>query len=279
MCKISRFNYVPRAEYTEVFINNVHAGTYLIGQKVEESKNRVNIGDDGYLIEIDQDNRVDEEDVIFKTSMWEQYPENLFNIKEPSLEVDSDKFNLIKDHVIAFESALKLINEGNFTDYKTFIDLPSFVDWFLISEISKNVDSKHYSSIYFNYVPGEKIKMGPLWDFDLAYGNIDYAYPTNPEGFWVKDNLWYKFLFKDPYFHNLIVDRFGYYESNMSELFSKIDSFEKYLEKSQKKNFEIWPILGQYVWPNPVYFDTHHEEVEHLKDWIDRRMAWLKANL
>jgi hypothetical protein len=279
MGKISRFNYVPRAEYTEVFINNVHAGTYLIGQKVEESKNRVNIGDDGYLIEIDQDNRVDEEDVIFKTSMWEQYPENLFNIKEPSLEVDSDKFNLIKDHVIAFESALKLINEGNFTDYKTFIDLPSFVDWFLISEISKNVDSKHYSSIYFNYVPGEKIKMGPLWDFDLAYGNIDYADPTNPEGFWVKDNLWYKFLFKDPYFHNLIVDRFGYYESNMSELFSKIDSFEKYLEKSQKKNFEIWPILGQYVWPNPVYFDTHHEEVEHLKDWIDRRMAWLKANL
>ena len=52
---------------------------------------------------------------------------------------------------------------------------------------------------------------------------------------------------------------------------------EKYLEKSQQKNFEIWPILGQYVWPNPVYYDTHHEEVEHLKDWIEQRMTWLKT--
>ncbi len=52
---MGRFDYVPQAKYTELFINNNHKGTYLIGQKVEESKNRVNIGDNGYLIEIDTD--------------------------------------------------------------------------------------------------------------------------------------------------------------------------------------------------------------------------------
>ena len=278
MGDISRFDYVPKAEYVELFINDQHAGTYLIGQKVEESKNRVNVGDKGYLIEIDQTNRIDEDDVYFTTDGWSKFPSNLFNIKEPSLELNSNEYNLIKNHIIDFEEALF---GDNFTDadlgYRAFIDLDSFIDWYLINEICKNQDAATYSSIYFNYIPGEKIKMGPLWDFDLAYGNVDYSNATYPEGFHIKSNPWYKRMFEDPYFNSLVKDRFLYYETNLDMLLNKIDLIEKYLEKSQQKNFEIWPILGQYVWPNPVYYDTHHEEVEHLKDWIEQRMTWLKT--
>ena len=278
MGDISRFDYVPKAEYVELFINDQHAGTYLIGQKVEESKNRVNVGDKGYLIEIDQTNRIDEDDVYFTTDGWSKFPSNLFNIKEPSLELNSNEYNLIKNHIIDFEKALF---GDNFTDanlgYRAFIDLDSFIDWYLINEICKNQDAATYSSIYFNYIPGEKIKMGPLWDFDLAYGNVDYSNATYPEGFHIKSNPWYKRMFEDPYFNSLVKDRFLYYETNLDMLLNKIDLIEKYLEKSQQKNFEIWPILGQYVWPNPVYYDTHHEEVEHLKDWIEQRMTWLKT--
>ena len=72
-----------------------------------------------------------------------------------------------------------------------------------------------YSSIYFNYIPGEKIKMGPLWDFDLAYGNVDYSNATYPEGFHIKSNPWYKRMFEDPYFNSLVKDRFLYYETNL----------------------------------------------------------------
>ena len=278
MGDISRFDYVPKAEYVELFINDQHAGTYLIGQKVEESKNRVNVGDKGYLIEIDQTNRIDEDDVYFTTDGWSKFPSNLFNIKEPSLELNSSEYNLIKNHIIDFEEALF---GDNITDanlgYRAFIDLDSFIDWYLINEICKNQDAATYSSIYFNYIPGEKIKMGPLWDFDLAYGNVDYSNATYPEGFHIKSNPWYKRMFEDPYFNSLVKDRFLYYETNLDMLLNKIDLIEKYLEKSQQKNFEIWPILGQYVWPNPVYYDTHHEEVEHLKDWIEQRMTWLKT--
>ena len=278
MGDISRFDYVPKAEYVELFINDQHAGTYLMGQKVEESKNRVNVGDKGYLIEIDQTNRIDEDDVYFTTDGWSKFPSNLFNIKEPSLELNSSEYNLIKNHIINFEEALF---GDNFTDanlgYRAFIDLDSFIDWYLINEICKNQDAATYSSIYFNYIPGEKIKMGPLWDFDLAYGNVDYSNATYPEGFHIKSNPWYKRMFEDPYFNSLVKDRFLYYETNLDMLLNKIDLIEKYLEKSQQKNFEIWPILGQYVWPNPVYYDTHHEEVEHLKDWIEQRMTWLKT--
>ena len=278
MGDISRFDYVPKAEYVELFINDQHAGTYLIGQKVEESKNRVNVGDKGYLIEIDQTNRIDEDDVYFTTDGWSKFPSNLFNIKEPSLELNSSEYNLIKNHIINFEEALFGDNfTGANLGYRAFIDLDSFIDWYLINEICKNQDAATYSSIYFNYIPGEKIKMGPLWDFDLAYGNVDYSNATYPEGFHIKSNPWYKRMFEDPYFNSLVKDRFLYYETNLDMLLNKIDLIEKYLEKSQQKNFEIWPILGQYVWPNPVYYDTHHEEVEHLKDWIEQRMTWLKT--
>ena len=229
MGDISRFDYVPKAEYVELFINDQHAGTYLIGQKVEESKNRVNVGDKGYLIEIDQTNRIDEDDVYFTTDGWSKFPSNLFNIKEPSLELNSSEYNLIKNHIINFEEALF---GDNFTDadlgYRAFIDLDSFIDWYLINEICKNQDAATYSSIYFNYIPGEKIKMGPLWDFDLAYGNVDYSNATYPEGFHIKSNPWYKRMFEDPYFNSLVKDRFLYYETNLDMLLNKIDLIEKY---------------------------------------------------
>ncbi|MDB4086516.1 CotH kinase family protein [Flavobacteriaceae bacterium] len=283
IANISRFDYVPQAEYLEVFINKEHVGAYLLGQKVEESKNRVNIGDNGYLIEIDTDanGRISDDDVYFRSNEWSsRYEDGVFNIKEPSIEYDSDEFNLIKNHINDFETALF---SNNFKDpdsgYRSFIDIPSFVDWFIVNEISKNQDARSYSSIYFNYIPGEKIKMGPVWDFDLAFGNVDYSNAENPDGFWIKENLWYKRMFEDPFFSDLIKSRFSYYDGNLSSILSKIDGFEDYISKSQKKNFEIWDILSKDVWPIPVKYDTHHEYVEYLKTWIDNRMSWLETRL
>ena len=284
IANMGSFDYVPQAEYTELFINNKHAGTYLIGQKVEESKNRVNIGDDGYLVEIDTDahGRIEEDDVYFRSNVWSShYKDGVFNIKEPSLDFDSEKFNLIKDHINSFEDALF---GDNFKDpdigYRSFIDLSSFIDWFLVNEISKNQDAASFSSIYFNYIPGEKIKMGPVWDFDLAFGNVNYSNAENPEGFWIKDNLWYKRMFEDPYFKQMVQERFDYYNNNLSLILSKISGFETYLSKSQKKNFELYPSLldpSSEVWPVPARFDNHHSYVEYLKTWLDTRMAWLKT--
>ena len=284
IANMGSFDYVPQSEYTELFINNKHAGTYLIGQKVEESKNRVNIGDDGYLVEIDTDahGRIEEDDVYFRSNVWSShYKDGVFNIKEPSLDFDSEKFNLIKGHINSFEDALF---GDNFKDpdigYRSFIDLPSFIDWFLVNEISKNQDTASFSSIYFNYIPGEKIKMGPIWDFDLAFGNVNYSNAENPEGFWIKDNLWYKRMFEDPYFKQMVQERFDYYNNNLSLILSKISGFETYLSKSQKKNFELYPSLldpNSEVWPVPARFDNHHGYVEYLKAWLDTRMEWLKT--
>lgn len=130
-------------------------------------------------------------------------------------------------------------------------------------------------SIYFTYIPGEKIKMGPLWDFDLSYGNVDYANPEYPEGFSVKDNPWISRMFEDPYFISLVENRFSYYYNNLGYFNTYIDETSAYLERSQTFNDEIWQSLGTYVWPNPVWFNTYTEEVNHLKKSLSTRMNWL----
>ena len=102
----SRLDYTPTAKYVELYVNDEYQGLYLIGQKIEESSNRVDIGDEGYLVEIDQIHRIDEGDVFFSEPYLRVNGENVFNIKEPSLEEGSEEYLLIKNHIGAFDDVL-----------------------------------------------------------------------------------------------------------------------------------------------------------------------------
>ena len=282
MGELSDLEYTPNAEYIELFINEDYQGTYLIGQKVEESKNRVNIGDEGYLIEIDTDanNRIDPDDIIFKPTIWSSiHKDGVFNIKDPDIEYDSEEFKFIENYINEFESTLYSDNFNNpDKGYKSYIDDNILIDWYLINEIAKSVDARWYSSIYFSYIPGEKIKMGPIWDFDLSYGNLNYSDAQYTSEFYIKQNNWIDKLFQDEVFVEKVKSRYSYYYSKLDDIKNKVDEFAKYIDKSQKANFERWDILGVYVWPNPVYDLTYEEEVERLKNWIEERMNWLNSN-
>ncbi|MFD1314040.1 CotH kinase family protein [Namhaeicola litoreus] len=269
---MSKLDWTPQSAFAEVMVNNEYMGTYHISQKVEEGDFRVALGDDGYLLEIDQLDRLDPDDVYFRTNSF------LINIKEPSLDYESTAYTYIKDYINDFENTLF---SNNFKDpihgYQKYVNLDSFIDWYLISEISKNQDSKDFSSIFLNVMPGEKIKMGPLWDFDLAFGNVDYSDATKPTGFWVKDHKWYSRLFEDPAFVELVKERFKYFRQNESLILQKIDDQANYLKWAQEENDKKWNLFGNYVWPNPVVFDTYQEEVDHLKSWYKERMNWLEG--
>jgi hypothetical protein len=200
----------------------------------------------------------------------------MFQIKEPETTFDSPEFNLIKDHIAEFESVLfgnQFLDPVN--GYKTYIDMASFVDWFLINEMAKNQDAKDYSSIYVNYNPGQKLKMGPLWDFDLGFGNVDYSECEFPSGFWVKNHAWISRMFEDPDFASQVKTRFAYFKSKEDYLLQVIDDKASLLKWAQEENDARWDWYGNYVWPNPVVFNTHQEEVDHLKDWFVQRMSWL----
>lgn len=271
---LSDLDWTPRSVFAELIINGEYNGTYHITQKVEESKNRVNIGDDGYLLEIDQLNRLDSDDIYFETSQF------LFNIKEPKVEKNDDAYNYISSYITDFETAL-YGDDFKDTDlgYAKYIDVESFIDWYLINEISKNTDAKSFSSIYLNMKLDGKLKMGPIWDFDLAFGNVDYNATEHAEGFWIKNNPWFNRLFEDQNFADKVKERFAYFRGNEAYIMRTIDEYALKLGRAQLENDKVWQTMGIYVWPNPVWFDTYEEEVNYLKDWLSDRMDWLDVNL
>lgn len=271
---LSVLEWTPSSYFADVVINNEYNGTYLISQKVEEGKNRVDLNNNGYILEIDQLERLDADDVYFYSSKF------LINIKEPELSYASPEYEYITNYISEFETALFDTDFANpQTGYQKYVDIDSFVDWFLINEIAKNVDAKDWSSIFMNLVVGEKLKMGPIWDFDLAFGNVNYAESEFPEGFWVKDHKWIERMFEDPIFVSKVKTRFAYFRSNESEIYESIDNNANMLRLSMEANNERWDVLGNWVWPNSQVFSTYQEEVDYLKFWINKRMIWMNSAL
>src|SRR5690606_9261219 len=142
---------------------------YLLTEQVKISKDRVNAIDSditgGYLIELDRNPNVDPEDYYFNIY------DTPYNLKEPE-ETSNERKEYIENYM---KDAFDALYSSNFKDinlgYQKYIDVDSFIDWYLVNEILKNADAANYSSIFFHKSAGQKLKMGPLWDFDLAIGN------------------------------------------------------------------------------------------------------------
>ena len=268
--RLSTLRWTPSGHFAEVVFNGTHDGVYHVTEKVEDGANRVDIGDTGFLLEIDQPDRIDPDDVFFRTENY------LVNIKEPSVDDGDEQYLQVSRHINEFERVLFSSDFSSVeSGYATYVDIDSFVDWFLVNEIAKNVDAQWYSSIFLHWVPGDKTKMGPIWDFDLAFGNVDYADATYPEGWWVRWNTWIGRMLEDPRFAARIKERFAFFDAQRPQIKKNIQKWAEDLQFAQAENDSIWQTIGEYVWPNPVVYDTYEEEVTHLSDWLDARMGWM----
>ena len=272
MGSISNLDYTPRFHFVDLMLNGRYNGTYQLGEKIKISKDRVNVGDDGFLLEIDAKAGADE--ITFYTN----HLNHPVNIKDPDVEVDDENYNFIKDYVITAEDAL-------FSDYfkdseegwQKYMDMDSFVDWYLINEIAKNNDACFFSSCYMHLKRGDKLKMGPLWDFDIAFGNVDYNGNYTSDGFWIKDVTWYSRLFEDPAFVAKVKERFDYFYSRKDDIVSEINANAQYLRCSAQENNNKWHTLYTYTWPNYDIWGSYQNEVQSMKEWLHARFEWLKA--
>ena len=263
--------YTPRTKHIEVFINNVYNGTYVLTEQLKIGKNRVNVTDDGYLLEVDQLSRLDEGDVYITTDRI------LLAIKDPDVEEGSERYNWIRDYVRNAENALY---GDNFMDpkngYAKFIDVNSFVDWYLVNEITKNTDATFFSSCYMNIAPNGKLKMGPVWDFDLALGNVNYNNNFDPEGFWVKTSVWISRLFQDPAFVELVKQRYNILRNViLTDIVTELNRDASYLKWSTIENNAKWGTLYMYTWPNDAIWGSYDNEIQYLKNWLNQRISWL----
>lgn len=274
MGRLSVLDWTPRTQFVEVFINDVYNGTYQLCEQIKIADDRVNVTDNGYLMEVDQLSRVEPDDVYFQTPLL-----FVFNIKDPDVDQDSDSYNWIKDYVTNVENLLRDENFDPATGYSQYIDVLSFVDWYLINEITKNNDAVMFSSCYMNIKPGGKLKMGPLWDFDIALGNINYNNNELPTGWWIADAAWFKQLLKDPAFKEQVRTRFNYFKSKKEDIFTNINNNAAYLKWSVIENDNRWNTFYNQTWPNYAVWGNYNNEVQYMKNWLNARFDWLEANL
>lgn len=276
MSSISMLDYTPKSHFVELVLNGTYNGTYELCEKIKISNHRVAVGDDGFLLEIDIRAPEESSACFFRTN----YLENCVNIKEPEVHYNDDNFNYIQGFFFQAEAALF---GSNFKDlsigWQKYLDINSFVDWYLINEISKNLDALFWSSCYMNLKRGGKLKMGPVWDFDVAFGNINQDNQTCflPSGFYIKNVRWYSRLFQDPAFVSKVKERFSFFYNHKDEIFAYINSDAQYLKYAVSENENRWGTLYTYTWSNYDIWGSYQNEVQSLKEWLNTRMDWLKT--
>src|SRR5690606_4872109 len=107
------------------------------------------------------------------------------------------------------------------TGYRKYIDVDACIDFMLMNELAKNVDGFRFSTYLYKDKDskGGKLIMGPLWDFNLAYGNVDYnAAVEQPEGGWLYNDgrvKWFDKLPTDVYFRNTMKTRWASLRTNI----------------------------------------------------------------
>jgi len=269
--RMSDLDWTPNMRFAELYLNGNYQGTYQLAEQIKINKERVNISDDGYLLEVDSPSRLDADDVFFETDRMNVV------IKDPDIDPGSERYNYIKDYINNVENVLY---SENFTDpdegYAKYLDVDSFVDWYLINEIAKNNDAVFFSSCYMNIAPGGKLKMGPVWDFDLAFGNYPVNDNTNPKGLWVKTSIWISRLFEDPVFVEKVKSRFKYFEAQQDAIIDGIELNAKNLRWSVFENNKVWGGLSKDYTSTDAVQTAYNNQISQLEDWLNIRMDWLK---
>jgi hypothetical protein len=295
--------YATRTKYCELFINGSYKGLYVLMEKIKQDKNRVDIsklrpedieGDQltgGYILRVD---KVDDNDfpafIAFPgVSIPGEEPVRLQYFDPQGEDLHTAQQVYIRDYMRQFEQAL---NFGSylsyFRGYHDFVDKDALVDFIIINEISKNIDAYIFSTYMHKDrdSKGGKLTMGPVWDFNIAYGNVDYNSAAETERGWMYDEgyrmYWFRRMMTDPALRNKMSCRWHELRSNVFSdgvIFGYIDSLVVSLQEPIRDNFRRWPVLGQYVWPNSFIGDTHEEEISFLKNWLYDRLHWMDNNI
>lgn len=263
---------VPRAQTVELDLNGAPQGTYLLTEQVKASPARVPLRDGGWLVELDH-----RKDDVPRFETARAIP---YTIKELGGRRQSRAAQIQNEMQEAEDALYGESFRDPSTGYARHLDLDSFVAYYLINEIFKNQDAAGFASIFlYKTGPQAKIKMGPLWDFDISLGNIDYSEAKSPEGFWMREHSpWFKRLFEDANFEARVRAKWRARQdlgSDLNSLMALIDHYAAELNETQALNFTVWPILNEYVWPNRVITGSYAGEVTAMKAWLTLRMRWL----
>lgn len=294
--------YAPRTRYVEVYLNesgdeNIsfdkhYIGVYLLTEKIERGIDRVDIDknegeyrDVSFIIARD---KIKYGDTVLTTD-WGKLEEDtivdeygrvrmrtVISVGYPGKsKLTQDYEDEIRAYINKFEYALRSSNFNNSKNgYRNYIDVDSFVNFAMINEIFKNIDGGDVSTFFYKGI-GEKIKAGPVWDFDLTLGNTSVDQINDPTGFRMVNTLWFNRLFQDSFFANRYSKvLYPYYRSKMWQ----IDKVNHMIDEAVN---ELGPavIRNNNRWYKD-YGELEYEiEINNIKIFLEKRLLWMDENI
>lgn len=297
--EISRRMQMPYTAYcrpVEVILNGEYRGCYQLCDQIEVDKNRINIEEmepedtqmpelsGGYHIEIDSY-------AWSEKSMFVSQRGIPVTIKSPD---DDDIVQQQRDYITNyFNQFEQAVFADNFTDetegYRKFINLDSYLRYFIIGELCGNPDI-FWSVHMTKNRNSDKFEFGPVWDFDIAFDNEKRAYPTdrfndflyttsvNLASGTVRD-IANRIVKEDNAARKRLVEIWKTARAEQSitaeSLLDYIDQTAQLLNEAQTLNFLRWKILDQQVHENPQAAGSYQGEVDVLKNYIAKRVPKL----
>lgn len=269
----------------DVFVNGTYRGVYTMGEQLEVKKERINLEKDSkevdtdYLLEVGGADEGDELGKDFFNTETLKY----VAIKHPdTAQVTEEQLEYIINYMSAADEAVKKLE-----NYEEYIDVDSLIDWVIMHELTYNLDSCFRRSCYMIKEKGGKLKMGPLWDFDLAFGSYsryvkgDYATVGNEGGY--VGVTWMNYLMKDKSFKERLTARWNEIKEELwISGITSITNMSKLVQPSAWENFAVWNILGKQIPSQPHAhnkYDTYEKMVARLRNFYVERYIWLDNEL
>ena len=284
-------NYASRGRYCELILNGDFRGIYVLQEKLKADDSRIDIkkikDDDltlpnltgGYITKTD---KISGQDVIawsmdnyggWQSNFVHEHPKPS-DIAPVQHEYIEDQFQTLQ-YLVDYPSN-NTINEG----YPSLIDIPSFIDFIISNELASNVDAYEFST-FFHKDRNGKLRAGPLWDFNLTYGNdlFDWGYDRSHTDVWQfydEDNMGPKFwkdLFDDPIFNCYLTKRWQDLTApgmplSSEQIFQRIDDIEVLISEAAERQEIVYGTTGEFA-----------QQVLDIKTFINERIEWISNQL
>ncbi|UCH13548.1 MAG: CotH kinase family protein [Bacteroidales bacterium] len=275
-------SYQTRSRFCELIMNGEYLGLYRLSETIKRNANRVNIA------------RLREEEIT-GIDVTGGYIMRLDKDVTNNVEIVYPKSDRIQpgqtEYIFSFlDTFMNVLYSNDFSDpdigYRKYMSDTSLVDNLVINELTKNADAYLYSTYFYKDRADRdnRIKFGPLWDYDLAFGNSRFQQADLTEGwqFDVNTRVPVTRILQDVEFVEFFQDRWHELRLGMlhnDSLFALIDSMGNYIQEPRERNYEVWPVISEYLFFPNYISQTYEEEIQNIKDWLTDRVQWIDDNI
>jgi len=283
---LSGLDFSPARHFVHLFMAGEYRGVYMLSDQLEPERIGLTLHPDPmqseYLLEFDR--RAPGGDRAF--FIVQNMP---FDLRAPSSTSSGSPFT--EGHRLFAKSFIERVDAafvgGDIDKISQIIDVPSFVDFYLVQEFFKNRDV-NFSSVWFqirqgpHYYWGHKLYAGPLWDFDQSSGSN--LRPTDgteasPHGaFAAIHNRHFRLLMNTDWFREKAGVRWeGIRDREVQTMIERIKNLAVTYQSCFEYNFVRWPDKNVW-WTHPDLVSlSFMEQVEFLIDWFEQRKRWMDS--